>query len=82
MALRSFFMNPPGWLKPLTVGAVCALMTGIAYGFGMFLFPMVMPEMIDLAAKINLFMPHYVLQRAEALLNKKGKDISIAKIPL
>lgn len=46
MDLRSFFNNPPGWLKPLTVGFVCTLLTGISYGFGMFLFPMVMPEMI------------------------------------
>ena len=37
-------------------------------------------RMIDLASKTNLFMPHYVIQRAEALLNEKGKDISRAKI--
>lgn len=37
-------------------------------------------KMIDLAAHTNLFMPHYVVHRAEALLNEKGKDISKAKI--
>ena len=37
-------------------------------------------KMIDLAAKTNLFMPHYVVHRAEALLNERGRDISKAKI--
>lgn len=37
-------------------------------------------KMIDLAAKTNLFMPHYVIHRAETLFNEKGKDISRAKI--
>lgn len=37
-------------------------------------------KMIDLAARTNLFMPHYVVHRAEALLEKKGKDISMAKV--
>lgn len=37
-------------------------------------------KMIDLAAKTNLFMPHYVAHRAEALLNERGRDISKAKI--
>lgn len=37
-------------------------------------------KMIDLAAKTNLFMPHYVVQRAAVLLNERGKDISKAKI--
>jgi UDP-N-acetyl-D-glucosamine dehydrogenase len=37
-------------------------------------------KMIDLAATTNLFMPHYVVHRAEALLNEKGKDLSRARI--
>ncbi len=37
-------------------------------------------KMIDLAAKTNLFMPHYVVHRAEALLNEGSKDISGTKI--
>ena len=37
-------------------------------------------RMIDLAAKTNLFMPHYVAHRAEALLNERGKDISGTRI--
>jgi len=37
-------------------------------------------KMIDLAAKTNLFMPHYVIHRAESLLNEKDKDISKAKV--
>ncbi|MFH0732524.1 MAG: nucleotide sugar dehydrogenase [Candidatus Omnitrophota bacterium] len=37
-------------------------------------------KMIDIAAKTNLFMPHYVAHRAESMLAKNGKDISKAKI--
>ena len=37
-------------------------------------------KMIDLAAKTNLFMPHYVVHRAEALLKEQGKDISKTKV--
>ncbi len=37
-------------------------------------------KMIDLAAKTNLFMPPYVVQRAEILLNERGKDISKARL--
>lgn len=37
-------------------------------------------KMIDLAARTNLFMPHYVVHRAEELLNEQGKDIASAKI--
>ncbi len=33
-------------LKPLIVGMVCALLTSVAYGFGNYMFPMVMPEML------------------------------------
>jgi MFS family permease len=33
-------------LKPLVIGMVCTLLTGVAYGFGNYLFPMVMPEML------------------------------------
>jgi len=36
-----------GWRKPLTISVVCAVLTGISYGFGIYLFPMVMPEMIQ-----------------------------------
>lgn len=32
-------------LKPWIVGSICVLITGISYGFGMYLFPMVIPEM-------------------------------------
>lgn len=39
-------------------------------------------KMIDLAAKTNLFMPHYVVQRAESLLNERKKKISNSKILL
>ncbi len=35
-----------GWQKPLTISVVCSVLTGISYGFGILLFPMVMPEMI------------------------------------
>ena len=31
---------------PLLISFVCTVLTGIAYGFGMYLFPMVMPEMM------------------------------------
>ncbi|WP_457553241.1 hypothetical protein [Desulfobacula sp.] len=31
--------------KPLVISAVCVLITGISYGFGMYLLPMVIPEM-------------------------------------
>lgn len=34
-------------VKPVAISAVCVLLTGISYGFGMYLFPMVMPEMIN-----------------------------------
>ncbi|UCH12386.1 MAG: nucleotide sugar dehydrogenase [Candidatus Omnitrophota bacterium] len=37
-------------------------------------------KMIDLAAKTNLFMPHYVVRRIEGLLNEKGKEVSGTKI--
>jgi len=37
-------------------------------------------KMIDLAARTNLFMPHYVVHRTEALLNQSGKEISKSKI--
>ncbi len=37
-------------------------------------------KMIDLAAKTNLFMPHYVVSRVEASLKEKGKDISKANV--
>ncbi|NQT94933.1 MAG: nucleotide sugar dehydrogenase [Candidatus Omnitrophica bacterium] len=37
-------------------------------------------KMIDLAAKTNLFMPYYVAQRAEELLQLKGRDIDKARI--
>jgi len=37
-------------------------------------------KMIDMASKTNIFMPTYVVNRAEVLLNKKGKDISKAKV--
>jgi len=37
-------------------------------------------KMIDLASKTNLFMPHYVLQRIERLLEAKGRAISASKI--
>lgn len=33
-------------LKMLVISIVCCLLTGVAYGFGMYLFPMVMPEML------------------------------------
>ncbi|MBC8441576.1 MAG: MFS transporter [Deltaproteobacteria bacterium] len=32
-------------LKPWVVGFICVLITGISYGFGMYLFPMIIPEM-------------------------------------
>lgn len=37
-------------------------------------------RMIDSASRTNLFMPHYVVHRAERLLKEKGKDISQAKV--
>ena len=37
-------------------------------------------KMIDLASKTNLFMPHYVAHKIEALLRERGKDISKSKI--
>lgn len=37
-------------------------------------------RMIDLASKTNLFMPHYVVHRAEKLLREKNKEISKAKL--
>ena len=37
--------------RPLIVAAVSCLITGISYGFGMYLLPMVLPEM---AADLNL----------------------------
>ena len=36
----------PAIAKPLIVSFVCVLLNGISYGFGVYLFPMVMPEMI------------------------------------
>lgn len=36
--------------------------------------------MIDLASKTNLFMPHYVVHRAEVLLNEKDKGLHNARI--
>ena len=33
-------------LKPLVISIICVLLTGISFGFGRTLFPMVMPEMI------------------------------------
>ena len=38
-------------LKPLVIGSICVLITGISYGFGMYLFPMMIPEM---AKDLNL----------------------------
>ncbi|OQY07228.1 MAG: hypothetical protein B6I22_03525 [Desulfobacteraceae bacterium 4572_123] len=35
-----------GRLKPLTISIVSAVLTGLSYGFGIYLFPMVMPEML------------------------------------
>ncbi len=32
-------------LKPWVIGSICVLITGISYGFGMYLFPMIIPEM-------------------------------------
>jgi UDP-N-acetyl-D-glucosamine dehydrogenase len=37
-------------------------------------------RMIDLASKLNLFMPHHVVHRAEVMLKKKDIDIAKAKI--
>ena len=37
-------------------------------------------RMIDLAAKTNLFMPHYVVHRAEKLLKERDKKLPKAKI--
>ena len=37
-------------------------------------------KMIDLAAKTNLFMPHYVVSRIEAMLSKKKISVSKARI--
>lgn len=37
-------------------------------------------EMIDLASKTNLFMPHYVTDRAKNMLKKKKINISKAKV--
>ncbi len=38
-------------LRLLVISVVCCSLTGVAYGFGMYLFPMVMPEML---AELNL----------------------------
>ena len=43
--------SPNDTLRLIVIGIVCCLLTGIAYGFGMYLFPMVMPEML---AELNL----------------------------
>jgi len=43
--------SPNNTLRLIVIGIVCCLLTGIAYGFGMHLFPMVMPEML---AELNL----------------------------
>jgi MFS family permease len=43
--------SPNNTLRLIVIGIVCCLLTGIAYGFGMYLFPMVMPEML---AELNL----------------------------
>lgn len=32
-------------LKPWIVGSICVMISGMSYGFGMYLFPMVIPEM-------------------------------------
>lgn len=46
MTLISFNNPDPVIVKPLAVSFVCVLLNGISYGFGVYLFPMVMPEMI------------------------------------
>lgn len=33
-------------LRPFAIIMVCTLLTGVSYGFGMYLFPMVLPEML------------------------------------
>ncbi|MFC1807649.1 nucleotide sugar dehydrogenase [Candidatus Omnitrophota bacterium] len=37
-------------------------------------------KMIDLASKTNLFMPHYVVERAKKMLSKKRKSLSKSKV--
>lgn len=39
--------DPNSTLRRIVIATVCCLLTGIAYGFGMYLFPMVMPEMLS-----------------------------------
>ena len=39
--------SEPAIAKPLVISIVCVLLTGISFGFGRTLFPMVMPEMIE-----------------------------------
>ncbi|MFW2367985.1 MAG: MFS transporter, partial [Desulforhopalus sp.] len=46
MTIRSLSGLSSARLKPLVVGMVCTLLTGVAYGFGNYMFPMVMPEML------------------------------------
>ena len=45
-AIKCPYNQEPTDIKPLVISIVCVLLTGISFGFGRTLFPMVMPEMI------------------------------------
>ena len=55
-----------GRLKPLTISIVSAVLTGLSYGFGIYLFPMVMPEMLK---DLHLNTPEFG-QEAVALFHR------------